>query len=412
MKFNRHSIFLKLNFLFSIALLSITAIFLIFFFISEKRHMGIVMGDSKHVMRLIHMANRTDITELPSMLHDEGFEIMTDKEKILKSAKTIKYPRKFLRHMQKRFKEKNLEIVKFNSNYYYHVNLPRHKLLIKNKPYQSNFLWILFAYLSIMSILLFTYLALGRSLKPIKKLENEIKKFGEGNLSIDTKSDKKDEIASVANQFHNAVQKIEALQSTRTLFMRNMMHELKTPITKGKLSLSLMEENSEKEMLGRVFDRLEALINEMADIERISTQNIVLDIAPYSVESIINQAKELLYLEDEKIISTLNAQKITCDFHLFTIAVKNLIDNAIKYSNDGKVEIKVDEKSITFINSGDPLKDSFAHYVEPFYKGTLNPINQKGFGLGLYIVSEIVKIHGFSLLYVYSKHRNNFTISF
>lgn len=410
MRFNRHSIFLKLNLLFLVATLSITIVFFIFFIISEKRQAGIVFKDSRQIFRMIRTANKIDPSDLPSMLQEEGFEVITDKEKILKKAQSVKYPKNLPPPLKKRLHGKRLQIVKLDSDYYYHINLPRHHLLVKNKSYPNNFIWLLLAYFSILSIILLIYLALWRSLKPIQKLESEIKKFGEGNLNIDTKSENKDEIASVANQFHNAVQKIDALQKTRTLFMRNMMHELKTPLTKGKLSLSLMEENREKAMLAKVFDKLESLINEMADIEQITTQNIQIEKTSHLVINLINHAKELLYLEDDQITYQINGQVITCDFKLFSIALKNLIDNAIKYSYDHKVSISADAQSITISNHAAPLKYAFEHYLEPFYKGELTSTNQKGFGLGLYIVSEVVKLHGFTLKYKHADGSNIFTI--
>ena len=262
-----------------------------------------------------------------------------------------------------------------------------------------------------ISILAFIYLTLKKALTPIKKLELEIKKFGEGSLKIDTKSDKKDEIASVGNQFYNAVEKINALQNTRTLFLRNMMHELKTPITKGKLSLSLMEENSESAMLEKVFHKLDNLINEMADIERISTQNIEIEKKSHRFIDIIDYAKDLLYLEDYQLTHNITDQTLKCDFKLFGIGVKNLIDNGIKYSNDKKITIKADIQSIQFINKSDPLKHKFEVYLEPFYKEPLTLENQKGFGLGLYIVSEIMKIHKFSLDYKHQDGENIFIIT-
>ncbi|MCH9812585.1 MAG: ArsS family sensor histidine kinase [Epsilonproteobacteria bacterium] len=411
MKLNRHSIFLKLNVLFAIALLSITVVFLTFSLISQKRQMGMVFDNSKQIMRLIRTANKINPSELPVMLKEEGFKLIEDKSTILKYATPIN---KFEKHLPPIFKKrlsKKMQILRFHRDYYYHITLPKFQLLIKNKPQQNSFIWLILIYLTIIAIMIIIYITLRRALKPIKKLESEIQKFGNGDLNINTQSHHKDEIAAVANHFHDAVQKIKTLQDTRTLFLRNIMHELKTPITKGKLSLSLMETNSEKEMLNRIFNRLESLINEMADIERISTQNIQLDIKEHTISDIINEARELLYLETDQIHLDAQERHLHCDFHLFTIAVKNLIDNAIKYSSDETIEITTTEKQLIFTNKGKPLTHKFEHYLEPFYKGELNKINQKGFGLGLYIVSEIVKIHGFSLSYSYTEGNNIFIIT-
>lgn len=406
MKINRHSIFLKLNLLFLIAVFSISVVFFIFMKIGEKRHLSIIMSDSRQVMRMIRTVNKID----PVMLKEEGYQIIKDKKSILEKATPVKYPKNLPPRIKKRLQTKKLQILKLHSDVYFYINLPKHQLLIKNRSYPNTFVWILLSYLAVISILLFIYLALKHALTPIKKLEEEIKKFGDGAVDVNTKSDKKDEIAAVGNQFYNAVQKIKTLQNTRTLFLRNMMHELKTPITKGKLSLALMKKSPETLMLGKVFNSLDSLINEMADIEHITTQNVKIGKKKHLLIDIIDHAKELLYLENEQLIHKIADQSISCDFKLFGIAVKNLIDNGIKYSSDQKVEIKADAQSIQFINNASALKYDFEHYLEPFYKGALTEVNQKGFGLGLYIVNEIVKIHGFSLEYKHQNGKNIFTI--
>ncbi len=61
-------------------------------------------------------------------------------------------------------------------------------------------------------------------------------------LTSRVRRSKKDEIAALANQFDSAVIKIKSLRDSRQLFLRNIMHELKTPITKGKLATEMIED--------------------------------------------------------------------------------------------------------------------------------------------------------------------------
>jgi two-component system OmpR family sensor kinase len=406
MKMNRHSIFLKLNLLFVVTIVSISIVFFIFTFIGKKHKIGLYLNDARHVMRII----KSNAPNVASILKEEGFTLIKNREKILNYATPIVYPKSMPPFVKKRLLAKKIKILRYNSDIYFHINLPKHQYLIKNSAYPNMFRWLLFVYLAIITLMIVIYIELKRSLTPIRELEFKIKSFGDGACDIDTRSDKKDEIAAVGNQFYNAVQKISALQNTRTLFLRNMMHELKTPITKGKLSLSLMEENSESAMLEKVFHKLDTLINEMADIERISTKNIEIDKKMHRLIDIVEYAEDLLYLEEHQLTHNITDQSLACDFKLFGIAVKNLIENGIKYSRDRKVEIRVDIQSIQFINSSEPLKHEFKAYLEPFYKGELTKKNQKGFGLGLYIVSEIMKIHDFSLEYKHENGKNIFTI--
>ncbi|MBL1244361.1 MAG: hypothetical protein COA39_008230 [Sulfurimonas sp.] len=75
----------------------------------------------------------------------------------------------------------------------------------------------------------------------------------------------------MANEFNNAAKKISALIESRNLFLRNIMHELKTPITKGRFSVEMLEDTKHKERLLNIFIRMDSLINEMALVEEISS---------------------------------------------------------------------------------------------------------------------------------------------
>lgn len=66
-----------------------------------------------------------------------------------------------------------------------------------------------------------------------------------------------DEISQVSEAFYQAIVQIRKLNQSRQFFLRNIMHELKTPITKGLLTLEMIEDNKYKERLNGVFTRLE-----------------------------------------------------------------------------------------------------------------------------------------------------------
>ena len=112
-------------------------------------------------------------------------------------------------------------------------------------------------------------------------------------------------------------------------------------------------------------------------------------------------------VEHEQVsIDAANEISLDVDFKLFSIAIKNMIDNAIKYSPDKRVDIAVSKNSIKFISKGEKLKQELAHYIEPFTKGE---DGQKSFGLGLYIVYNILKAHKLKLNYKYEDELNVFS---
>ena len=115
------------------------------------------------------------------------------------------------------------------------------------------------------------------------------------------------------------------------------------------------------------------------------------------------------YLEDEsKIEIKINENfKISGDLHYLSTALKNLIDNALKYAISFPIIIKVDKNQISILNSGEKLSKEFEYYLKPF---TQELIQRDGFGLGLSIVKKILDKHNFQLIYSYKNGFNIFKI--
>jgi len=236
-----------------------------------------------------------------------------------------------------------------------------------------------------------------RKIKPLRKLKREMDKFASGDLNINCKRDGADEISQVSNSFANAVEQIQKLNSSRQLFLRNIMHELKTPITKGRISAEMIDNTKQKDRLIRVFEKMELLINEFASIEQITSGAGVQNIRPARLIDIIDESIDLAMIPSKAIKLEIDENLVlNVDFRLFTTAIKNLIDNGIKYSIDNFIIITATKNKICFINKGSPLEYDLEHYVQPFIQ---EKNSHQSFGLGLYIVDNIVKAHNLKFTY-------------
>jgi len=269
-----------------------------------------------------------------------------------------------------------------------------------------HYVWWLYGIFTV--VLLALFLSIAISIYPLKNLQMKIRKFGEGDMNLDFSTSKKDEISEVSNEFDHAVSKIKSMMNSRAIFLRNITHELKTPITKGQLSLEFLEDSRTKDILSNVFMRLTLLTREFLQIENVTACDCQVTKKNYNILDILDNAVDLMFLESGSIKHNIEKRNIEADFDLMSIVFKNLIDNGIKYSDDSNVFIHIDGDSLAFCSKGKVMEHKLEYYIQPFTKCDINM--QESFGLGLYIVYYILDKHGLSVSYKHEDGINYFII--
>ncbi len=292
--------------------------------------------------------------------------------------------------------------------HYIYVQRMQHNLLLednRNRNWYFEIAIILGMFL--IGLLLLLYLAVLKKLSPLKKLHTQIQNFAQGDMNTRIDYIYDDEIGKIAKSFDDAIVHINQLSISKNLFMRNIMHELKTPITKGRIIVEMIDDESIKKILVRAFNRMNELISELAEIERVTTQSFEPNYEYVMLEDVIKQSQELLMSINGKVILDIKSGALTTDVKLLSLAIKNLLDNGIKYSKDKTVTIKSHNNNLNIISKGDPLANPLTYYIEPF---TQEEKRSAGFGLGLYIVHSILEKLGCTLNYKYIDGNNIFTI--
>jgi len=287
------------------------------------------------------------------------------------------------------------------------INNDRFKLFLENKNRAKYPMKRIIVFTIVFLLIILLYFWVVRSLKPISELKNKIKTFSEGNLDIECASDQNDEIGEVANEFNHAVKTIRELIQSRQLFLRAIMHELKTPIAKGRLLSEMLSDEKSKARMHSIFQRLNLLIDEFAKIEKIASKNFELHLNPYKMSDLLEASVDMLMIENPGRLISTEIKKdyiINVDFELFTLVIKNLLDNAIKYSTDKHITVIINKDRIEIINNGQELKEPLENYFKPFHT------SKSGLGLGIYIVKSILDIHHRELEYSHEEGKNSFVV--
>jgi two-component system OmpR family sensor kinase len=309
---------------------------------------------------------------------------------------------------QKVVTDLTVQMLQFNNKIYFYFTSPERAVMILDEelePYK--YYSLAYSYMIVVFIISVSFLLILVRLRPLIRLRKKIALYGDGDMNISFAMKGSDEIALIANELESTRRKINNILESRTLFLRNIMHELKTPIAKGTIATQMLESQKQRDRFSSIFGRLEALVNEFALIEEVTSLDDKSEFSEYRIVDIIDGAIDMAMVDRNLVsIDVDNTYKIEANYRLYTTAIKNMIDNGIKYSTDGRVKIWLNEKNELYFDSrGECIAHPLQFYIEPFTKE--NP-SKNSFGLGLYLVDSILKAHNQVLAHEYENGVNRF----
>lgn len=265
-------------------------------------------------------------------------------------------------------------------------------------------------------VLFIIFIIIIKILRPLKYISQAIERFGKGDYTFrldELKSN--DEISKVVNEFNKMANNLETLNKSRTQFLSDISHELRTPISKGKLAIEMLEDTKYKTILQKSLQNMDELTNELLQIERLNSNKIIFDFKKYTIETILaNSFSKMIIDEDSLNVNIENSFETKVDIHFISIAIKNLIENAIKYNDytiNNKIILEVKENTLSILSKGEKLTKELDFYTQTFTKDDSSRSNI-GYGLGLNIVKRILEMHQLKLHYNHENGFNIFSIAF
>ena len=275
-------------------------------------------------------------------------------------------------------------------------------------------IWVLWLVVDIVMVAFF--IVVLKKLLRLRNLKNMIRRAGEEDKFRLIEVEANDEIGQIAGEFNTTMQKIDAIKQARALFLRNILHEFRNPIMKGRIMADMIAEILQDDKVGdrlkQIFIRLEMILGEVVKVEKLVSNEWELKTNKHRVIDIVDHSVDMLLLKDTSRIEVLADGEISAvevDFELYATGVKNLIDNALKYSSD-KVLVSIDKNKICIINVGSELEPERLEFDRAFNRRV--ETSNSGLGLGLYIANQIFKKHGHALKYKHKDGKNNFMICF
>ncbi|OIQ27168.1 MAG: two-component sensor histidine kinase [Alphaproteobacteria bacterium MedPE-SWcel] len=237
-------------------------------------------------------------------------------------------------------------------------------------------------------------------LRPIKRLADAAEAFGRGRM-IPYQPRGAVEVRAAGAAFIDMRARIDRQLEQRTLMLSGVSHDLRTPLTRLKLSLSMLGDDEEIASMQRDVKEMEDMVNAFLDFARGVTTSAMEDTDPCAliedaVQSWARQGQNVLLVE------AVGGRRVPLRAAAVRRAVDNLISNAIRYGTRARVSVAVMQKSLRIRVEDDGPgipEDLRGDAIRPFTR--LDPARNQdlgtGVGLGLAIVADIARAHGGTL---------------
>jgi two-component system sensor histidine kinase GlrK len=257
--------------------------------------------------------------------------------------------------------------------------------------------------------------------RPIRQIDDAIRRLGQADFSTPIKVGGPDDLQHLGARLDWMRRRLADLEEQKTRFLREMSHELKTPLTALRQGAELLadelvgkltpEQREIAEILRRNSIELQKLIEDLLNYGASQFHRTALEIGPVEIRRVaarvIDDHKLALRSRDLKLELDLPDIRFSADSEKLRVMLDNLLSNAIKFSPAGgtvrmAARVDRDDVEIEVADQGPGIAvEERTRVFEPFYRGrSAAGALVKGTGIGLSVVREYVQMHGGSVEFV------------
>ena len=273
----------------------------------------------------------------------------------------------------------------------------------------------------ISCIVIFVILGIAYSLfssyklvKPFRSINDTIEKIDQGHMTEEIDMKGCTEVETISASFNTMLNRINRLETSRQEFVSNVSHELKTPLTSMKVLADSLtaQEDVPAEMyrefmtdLSSEIDRENAIISDLLTLVKMDSSGGELNISSVNINELVESAMKIVRPLAEKknielLMETYRPIVAEVDEVRLSMALVNLIENAVKYNNvEGWVHVSLNADQtyfyITVEDNGFGIpKEAQEHVFDRFYRvDKARDRATGGTGLGLAITKSIIVAH-------------------
>ncbi|WP_456272189.1 sensor histidine kinase [Bacillus sp. AK031] len=283
------------------------------------------------------------------------------------------------------------------------------------EPFQSIRIILIGALIILLCIVVFVgHKMTNQIIRPVKEMERVAQKMSQGDFSKRILVKKQDEIGNLATSFNILASSLEEVDKKRREFLQNVSHELRTPLSymQGYTEVILEGTDPAKEQTDKYVSiihneagRMSRLVHDLLDLAQLEDDSYPMKCDPLPFAQLVLDVVERFKLPaaQKKMNISMDLDDdiiVNGDADRLEQVVSNLLDNAIRYTPEGKtvnVHLSAEQETAKLIiqDSGQGIpEEDLPRVMERFYRvNKARTRKEGGTGLGLSIVYHIVKKH-------------------
>ncbi len=265
-------------------------------------------------------------------------------------------------------------------------------------------LFVLWTTLPSVVLILIALVFLKNQTKPLVRLAKAAERFGKGDYVNDFRPSGASEIRKAAYEFDRMAKRINRHLNQRSEMLSGISHDLRTPLTRLKLQLAMIEQKNISKNMSKDIDEMENMLNDYLQFAKTQSQEETIKI---DLSHLFEEIKKDLKNENLNIISHKNTF-LKGRRSALKRCFENVIQNSLIYGEKVYVNIQKSPNRIIIIIEDDGPgipEDQFKNVFKPFFRlDKSRSLNKSGVGLGLAIVEDIINSHGGNIQLGQSKY--------
>ena len=265
-------------------------------------------------------------------------------------------------------------------------------------------IFLLWITLPSLLLIFISIIFLKNQTRPLVKLAKAAEKFGKGEYVNEFRPSGASEIRKAAFEFDRMVKRINRHMTQRSEMLSGISHDLRTPLTRLKLQLAMLNQKDISEKMSKDIDEMENMLNDYLQFSKtqIQEENTSINLKEFFEEIIKDINKKNLHLVKIDNL-TLSGRK-----NALKRCFNNLIQNGLSYGKNVYLSInKTPNRLVVLVDDDGPgiPQDEYRNVFKPFYRlDKSRSLNTSGVGLGLSISEDIINSHGGTIQLTKSKY--------